>query len=316
MTEAAASDAPATVSVNYIFGRRFLDVIAEALPEEVVVLADDPRAASADVLAVFTRDPDSTRQSVTPAVRWIHALSTGIDGFPVDVVGDRFFTCSRGASAVAISEWVLAMMLAHAKQLPESWVHEPPPRWNSAQLDTLAGQTAGVIGLGAIGTEVVRRALAFDMTVVGHRRTAAPPPLEGVEMASSLDDLLARSDHIILTVPATAATRHLLDADAFALTKPTAHLVNIARGSLVDQDAMLAALDDGRLGAASLDVVEPEPLPEGHPLYTHPRVRLSPHISWSTPYGIASTLELFVENVRRYRAGEPLAGTVDLAAGY
>jgi phosphoglycerate dehydrogenase-like enzyme len=135
-------------------------------------------------------------------------------------------------------------------------------------------------------------------------------------MVTSLPELLGQADHVVVAAPATPATFHLLDADAFAAMKPNAHLVNIARGALVDQDALLAALDAGQLAAASLDVVDPEPLPAGHPLYEHPKVRVSAHISWSTPHGLARTLELFVENVRRYRSGESLEGVVDIAAGY
>ena len=116
--------------------------------------------------------------------------------------------------------------------------------------------------------------------------------------------------------PATAATRHLIDAAAFDALKPGAHLVNVARGALVDQDALLAALDSGRVATASLDVVDPEPLPEGHPLYAHPGVRLSPHISWSAPDTMDRTVALFAENLRRYRAGRPLQGVVDPIAGY
>lgn len=308
--------APATVAVNLMFGRRFVDVIAGALPDEVVVASAEPSAADAEILAVYTNDTASVRASVTPAVRWIHALSTGVDGFPFDIVGDRAFTCSRGAGAAPISEWAMAMILAHAKRLPESWVTEPPARWSVADLDTVAGRTLGLVGIGSIGTALARRALSFDMEVVAYRRRALAAPLDGIRVVTSLPELLAQADHVVVAAPATPATRHLLDAEAFAAMKPTAHLVNIARGSLIDQAALLAALDAGQLAAASLDVVDPEPLPAGHPLYVHPKVRVSPHISWSTPEGMARTLELFVENVHRYRSDEPLQGVVDLAAGY
>jgi phosphoglycerate dehydrogenase-like enzyme len=308
--------ARATVAVNLIFGRGFVDAIQHALPGEVVVASADPRAADAEILAVYTNDEASVRESITPAVRWIHALSTGVDGFPFDSVGDRAFTCSRGAGAVPIAEWAMAMILAHAKRLPASWVNEPPARWSVANLDSLAGSTLGLVGIGTIGTALARRALAFDMEVVAYRRHAGLPALDGVTVVSDLHDLLTRADHVVLAAPATAATHHVVDAAAFAAMKPGAHLVNIARGSLVDQGALLDALDAGQLAAASLDVVDPEPLPAGHPLYAHPKVRVSAHISWSTPEGMARTLELFVENVRHYRAGEALDGVVDVEAGY
>src|SRR5207344_198158 len=113
-------------------------------------------------------------------------------------------------------------------------------------------------------------------------------------------------DHLVLAVPATPNTQRLLDADAFARVKPGVHLVNTARGALVDQDALRVALDDGRVAMATLDTVDPEPLPAGHWLYSHPKVRLSAHVSWASPSGMARTLEIFVDNLTRYAAGEPV----------
>ncbi len=123
------------------------------------------------------------------------------------------------------------------------------------------------------------------MRVLAVRRTDAASPVDGVELVPSLDALLEASDHLVLAVPLTARTEHLLDADAFAKVKPGVHLVNIARGRLVDQDALRVALDDGRVAMATLDTVDPEPLPAGHWLYEHPKVRLSAHISWASHLG-------------------------------
>jgi len=120
----------------------------------------------------------------------------------------------------------------------------------------------------------------------------------------------------VLAAPATRETQHLMDAAAFGALKSGAHLVNIARGSLVDQTALRAALDDGRVARASLDTVEPEPLPEGHWLYTHPSVRLSPHVSWSAPGTMDKTVRLFAQNLARFRSGDALDGIVDPVAGY
>jgi phosphoglycerate dehydrogenase-like enzyme len=154
------------------------------------------------------------------------------------------------------------------------------------------------------------------MRVVALRRTPTAPPVGDVEVVASLGELMAQSDHVIVAAPATPQTHHLINASALAAAKPGGHLINVARGTLVDQDAVLAALDRGELAMASLDVVDPEPLPPGHPLYTHPRVRLSPHVSWSSPDTGPRTIEMFVDNHRRYRAGEPLHGVVDTSVGY
>src|SRR5205085_12041515 len=133
-------------------------------------------------------DVAGLERAMAPAVRWVHVLGAGVDGFPFHLVGDRALTCSRGASAAAIAEWVLAVILAFEKQLPQSWIREPPEHWNLAGLGGMRGKTLGLVGLGAIGAEVARRALAFEMRVVAVRRTSAPPAVPGVELAGSLPD--------------------------------------------------------------------------------------------------------------------------------
>ena len=298
-------------------GQGLLDGLRVALPELTVVEAGSPEAAAeADVLATLADGPEGMSRALTSRIRWIHVLGAGIDGFPLDSVGDRILTSSRGAAAPAIAEFVLAAMLAFEKQIPEIWIDEPPTRWNSASLGGLAGRTLGVVGLGAIGTEVAQRALAFDMKVLAIRRRASPAPLPSVTLASDLPSLLRVSDHVVVAAPATARTNRLFDDDALQHIKRGAHFVNVSRGSLVDQAALMRALDDGRIARASLDVVDPEPLPSGHPLFGHERVRLSAHVSWSSPTTIMRTFELFTENLARYRSGRPLVGVVDLEEGY
>ena len=272
--------------------------------------------ASGDVLLTIPRGYPNLAELLDRGVEWVHVTSTGIDGFPLELLGDRVMTCSRGASAIAISEWCLAMMLAFEKDLPGVWLREPPERWFTAELGALYGKTLGLIGLGGIGSAVARRALAFDMRVLAVRRTVAPSPLEGVEIAASLADLLARSDHIVVAAPATAATRHLLDADALAAAKPGAHIINIARGDLIDQDALRAALDTGHIARASLDTVEPEPLPEGHWLYGHPKVRVSAHVSWCMPDSWDLLMAPFADNLHRRLNALPLQGIVNPNEGY
>jgi phosphoglycerate dehydrogenase-like enzyme len=299
---------------------RFGEFVAEGLrgtlQDTRVVMADSPEAGQADVLVTLLDDVGALADGLGPGIRWVHILGAGADGFPFGSLGDRVLTCSRGAAAPAIAEFVLAAMLAFEKQLPQSWITEPVAAWNTASLGGLEGRSLGIVGLGAIGTEVARRALAFSMEVAGVRRRSSVSPTDGVALCPDLPTLLGRSDHLVVAAPATTATRHLLDEAAFAAVKPGVHLVNVARGSLVDQDALLGALDDGRVALASLDVVDPEPLPGGHPLYGHPSVRLSPHISWSSPNTVTRTMACFTDNLVRYREGRELAGIVDKEAGY
>ncbi|HEY3723465.1 MAG TPA: NAD(P)-dependent oxidoreductase [Acidimicrobiia bacterium] len=295
-------------------GGRIGDRIRAAVPEaDVVDLGpdSDPATTTGDVL-FGGWGPRSYEYDVP----WVQLSGTGVDKVPPELLRGRVVTCARGASAVPISEFVLGAMLAFEKRFPDVWLHEPPEHWNFARLGGLKDRTVGIVGFGGIGVAVARRALPFGMRVIAHRRTEAPSPLDGVEMSTSLDAMLAASDHVVLAVPLTARTEHLLDADAFAKVKPGVHLVNIARGRLVDQDALRVALDDDRVAMATLDTVDPEPLPAGHWLYEHPKVRLSAHISWASHLGMDSTVDLFVENLRRHVAGEPLQDVVDPAEGY
>lgn len=250
-------------------------------------------------------------------VEWMQLPGTGIDGWPRSALEGRTVTCARGASAIPIAEFVLASMLAFEKRVPDVWLSEPPAQWNVDRLGELSGKTLGLLGLGGIGIAVARRALAFDMRVRAlRRRASAGSPMDGVELATDLDDLLSSSDHLVLAAPATSATTHLIDGSALGRVKPGVHLVNIARGALVDQEALRGALDDGRVAMASLDTVDPEPLPAGHWLYTHPKVRLSAHVSWSSPKAFDRVVDGFVSNLHHYLAGEPLDGIIDLDEGY
>lgn len=277
---------------------------------------DVPADLQGDVLLTWAWGSPNVGELVERGVGWIHTIGTGVDRFPLDAIGDRILTCARGATAVPIAEWVLACLLAFEKDLPARWLRKPPEAWSRADLGTLSGRTLGLLGLGTIGIEVARRAQAFGMRIVALRRTSAPSPLPGVAMAATLQELLAESDHLVIAAAATAETRRLIDEAALAHARRGLHLVNVARGSLLDQDALRRALDDGRVALASLDVCEPEPLPEGHWLYEHPRVRLSAHVSWAAPGAIEDILDTFVHNLRRHLAAEPLEGVVDLERGY
>jgi phosphoglycerate dehydrogenase-like enzyme len=279
--------------------------------------ADIPFGLRGDVLLTYPWSCPNLRALLARGVRWVHAIGTGIDRFPLAELTYQHFTCSRGGSGVPIAEWALAVMLAFEKRLPEAWINAPPAGgWNRGERGTLYGKSLGLFGFGAIGTAVAQRALPFGMRVRACRRTATPADVAGVELVAGLSELVAESDHVVIAAPATPATRQVFNRSVFAAMRPGAHLVNVARGALVDQDALREALDDGRVATASLDAVDPEPLPPGHWMYTHPRVRLSPHVSWQMPGAIEVLIDPFIDNLRRYAAGEPLTGVVDREAGY
>lgn len=302
-------------------GRRITGQIAAAFPELDVRsigsgegLEDD---ATGEVLVTAHWFDQDFPTLFDRGVRWVHNFGTGVDQFPFALLhGDQVLTCSRGAGAGPISEWVITQMLAFEKKLPATWITEPPEHWNRADLGTLKGRHVGIIGYGGIGQAVAERTLPFGSEVRAHRRRPIPADEPGVEIVTDLLALADWCDHLVVTAPATPETHHLVGPAVLDVLGPGAHIVNIARGALIDQDALRAALDDGRVALASLDTVDPEPLPAGHWLYDHRRVHLSPHISWSSPERHDRILGIFLEELARWEAGEPLANVVDREVGY
>ncbi len=306
------------VRILNLAGRAVGERIGADFPESEVVRISrrqplDP-ALTGDVLVAGTGTSDLIAL-LAGRVSWVHIMGTGVDWLPPEAFDAKVLTCARGGSAVAISEFVLAAMLSFEKQLPELWNRPAPDVFNPVELGGLDRRRLGLIGIGGIGSAIATRALAFGMSVQAVRRHDGPAPVRGVQMAG-LNDVLGDSDHLVLAAPDTAETHHLIGPATVGLLKRGVHLVNIARGGLIDQDALRVALDDGRVARATLDVCEPEPLPEGHWLYTHPAVRLTGHISWSSPRGLEPQIRSFMENLGRFVRGQPLAGVVDPAERY
>lgn len=317
-----------TVVLNQTGEAADLLLASAALPVE---LAADPvappwtRAGEVDVLFTGPRNGWRDAPVEAPAgwpglLQWVHLASAGIDFFPPWLLDVPLVTCSRGVAAVPIAEYVLAAILTHEKHWSTLQV-DGAKRWRDTfqRVDrqpsgSLRGRALGIAGYGAIGREVARLGEAFGMQVTVLRRGGAP--VEGVHSVASIEQLLAASDHLVLALPITPETQHLVNAATLAHARPGLHLVNIARGALVDQQALLHALDEGHLSGATLDVTDPEPLPEGHRLYRHPRVRLTPHVSWAAQDAGEATARKFVANLSRFLAGQPLEDVVDRARGY
>lgn len=324
MTEPPITTA-ARILIAHQLGPEFETSVAPHLPASVELIGlapqtawDIPAGAQA-LLAVPPRGgnvvvPRDKPRGWPHDLRWIQAVSVGVDEFPAWIHDGPVVTCGRGLNSIPLAEFVIASLLAVEKKLPEIWL-DSLAAWKRPELGALHGKTLGLLGFGSIGLEVAKRARAFGLRILAHRRSDAPSPLPEVEL-TSFDTLLAQSDHLAVLLPLTSRTRHILNARAFDLLKPGAHIVNISRGGVIDHDALLAALDSGRVGFASLDVTEPEPLPAGHPLYAHPRTHISGHISYSglPPRGLL--VQLFLDNLRRFLAGEPLAERVLPEIGY
>ena len=258
------------------------------------------------------------RSLLTDSVEWVQLMPAGVEEwFEQGLVdADRVWTSSAGAYVVAVAEHVMALLLASAKRLAEC---ARADSWRRAELQgvPLAGSTVGIVGAGGIGREIIRRLEPFDVRVIASTRSGAEVPGAARSLASGdLDELLTGSDYVVLCAPLTPATRGLIGARELDLIGSRGVLVNVARGPMVDTDAVVAALRDGRLGGALLDVTEPEPLPTGHPLWSEPRALITPHVANTRAQLNAALVRRVEQNVARFRAGEPLLGVIDPAAGY
>jgi phosphoglycerate dehydrogenase-like enzyme len=257
-------------------------------------------------------------------LRWVHSSAAGVGSmlFPAMVASPVVMTNSRGMSAAAVAEHAITLMLAAVRRFPETVRAQDGRKWiqdELAGLPTLDGQTLGIVGLGAIGCRVARIAAAMGMKVVGTRRETDWPVPEGVAEAmapSELPRLLAISDVVVLSAPLTAETRGMIGAAELARMKRTAWLVNVARGKLIDEAALVEALRAGTIAGAALDVFAHEPLDRASPLWGMPNVLVTPHVAgFRADYWEAAT-DLFGDNLRRFLAGQPLVNLVDKRAGY
>lgn len=247
---------------------------------------------------------DESALAWAEGAQWVHLTGVGHDNVLPELLAGRVVTNSPGASAAAVAEFAFAAVLAFVKRLPEVWDAPATARWSDFRIGTLDRRLIGVVGYGHIGRAVITRAQAFGMTVLVHTRTPRRDA-EGVAFVSR-PELAACADHIVVAATANAETHHLVDRQLLERTKRGVHLVNVSRGSLVDQEALRPFLDSGHVALASLDTVEPEPLPAGHWLRHHPRVRLSPHLAAVSPDSAREAVDRFAANFRRYLAGDEL----------
>jgi phosphoglycerate dehydrogenase-like enzyme len=303
------------------------------VPQPVIALhpRHDPHFAAAveagggrvgaleDAHALVVWQPDGAAKPDLPAVpdgiRWISLPAAGVEHWLDQMTDGPVYTSAAGAFALPVAEHALALMLAGARSLAacaraERWDDTIPAR-------SLEGTTIAIVGAGGIGRRLIELLAPFRVRVLAVTRHGRA--VEGAAVtvpADRLDEVLPEADHVVLAAPGTPGTRHLFDAARLARMKPGAWLVNVGRGSLVDTDALVAALETGPLGGAGLDVTDPEPLPEGHPLWRHERVLITSHVA-STVEGERRHYAVRVrENVARFAAGEPLLGVVDRDAGY
>lgn len=244
-------------------------------------------------------------------IRWIHTLAAGVELLPFDLLrrSTIIVTNSRGLYADALGEFAIAAMLWFAKDLRRLVRNQDARRWEPYTVESLTGKTAGIIGYGGIGRAIGTRATALGMRVIGvGRRQAFGEP--------TVDDAMAQSDYVVLSAPLTPRTLRFISRQRIALMKPSAILINVGRGRTVDEEALVEALQNGRIRGAALDVFDREPLAPEHPLWQLDNVLISPHTADRTSDSHLRAMQFFIENLRRFRAGEALDNVVDTLEQY
>jgi len=300
-----------------------IEAVAEGISAEATRTAEEAmaRAAEAEVIQAG-RWSDELWQSA-PGLKWVQSGGAGVERFmtPEFIASPIILTNAQGVYAIPIADHVMAFILHFSRrfndlvrrQIAGEW--EP---WERRSSEELCEKTLGIVGLGGIGSEVAKRAKAFGMRVIATRRRPESPWQQADEVrgADELAWLLRESDFVALCSALTDETRHLIGEQELKVMKPTAFLVNIGRGRLIDEQALIAALRGGEIAGAGLDVFEREPLPAESPLWEVPNVMITPHDAGSSPRSHERFMAVFLENLRRYVAGEPLLNVVDKRAGY
>lgn len=253
-----------------------------------------------------------------PSIRWIQMPSAGVERLYSQIKGySGVVTNAAGIYAEPIAEWGITMMLMHAKQLGALMENFRKRQWTAGDSDELGGKTVGIIGAGGIGSAVARKAKGMGMHTVGLRASGrASDDYDEMFGPNGLKEVLSRSHYVIICTPLTTSTEGMFGETELRAMRQDGVLLNIARGRIVQTDALMKALSERWLAAAYLDVTDPEPLPEDHPLWTLPNVFITPHMSGRSPNSERRVMDLFCENLRRWIASEPLLNVVDLERGY
>lgn len=300
--------------------------VQKAMPHADLVIAESPEDRLRHIrdaqVTIGGRLSDE-EIAVANELQWHHVPWVGVEGLltPSLIQREIVVTNGRGVNSANIAEHVIAMMLAFARQIPR-FVRDQEKHWwrhwdQQPSYFELGGQTVLCIGTGRIGQDVANRLTAFGCNVVGASRSGHQ--IAGFSQCVTLDqlsDVLPLADHVISSLPMTPDTAGIFSKVLIDQMKPGAHFFNVGRGGTVDQDALIDALRRGHIAGAGLDVVDPEPLPEDHPLWDTPNLLITSHTSGNSPQAAQRMADLTVEQLRRYEAGEELLNIVDKSAGY
>jgi len=306
------------------------DMLRAALPDDrILAVQGEELGPAAEADAAFGGFSAERLRAVlagSPKLRWVHTFSAGVDRHVPELAHYErvVLTNNSGAYNVPIAEHVIAMIFAAAKRVPEHLAAQQRHEWQREMPHAEVREaTLVILGMGSIGSELARLAHGVGMRVIGVRRDASRrDPRDGadaVDRIVSTDrfaEVVPEADYLAVTAALTPQTRGMVSAEIIRALKPTAWVINIARGPIVDESALAAAVKEKRIGGAALDVFDTEPLPAGSPLWSLDNAILTPHVSNSSPKVRERSLALVTENVRRFKAGEQLLNVVDRAAGY
>ncbi len=301
----------------------------DSLPGDVdVVCGTAPatfraRAAEAEVVLNWsaTRELLESVWGMAPRLKWIHSRAAGLDDvlFPALIESPVIVTNGRGVFSRSLAEFVIAAVLFFAKDLRRMLASQQARRWDPFDVEEVRGKVMGVVGYGDIGTACAAQARALGMLVEAIRRqpdAGADPFARRIVPPERRAEVLSESDYVVIAAPLTEQTRGLIGAAELRVMKSSAVLINVGRGPVVDEKALIRALEEGWIRGAALDVFEREPLPADHPFYGLPNVLLSPHCADHTPGWLDRAMDLFLDNFARFLRGEPLRNVVDKKRGY
>ncbi|MXV60749.1 NAD(P)-binding domain-containing protein [Natronorubrum sp. JWXQ-INN-674] len=298
-------DAPLIEAIR----RRRSDIDLEHVTDE-----DRLTEAVADAEVVVTSRLPEDLLSAADDLRWVQALSAGTDSYDRDALAARdiALTSVSGVHAKPIGQQVLGYLLHFERRFDRAVAQQRRREWERHSGGELGDRTIGIVGVGAIGSQVADYCSTFDARVIGTKRDPSdvPESVDAIYGSDDLESVLEESDYLVLACPLTEATRGLIDADALATLSDDAVVVNIARGEVVDQSALVDALEADALSGAALDVFEEEPLPEASPLWNRDDVIVTPHMAGSTPHYWERCADIFVENYDRFRSGDELENRV------
>jgi phosphoglycerate dehydrogenase-like enzyme len=303
----------------------------QALPEETAIAVGDNAQAferladDATVLFSWSIASPLLREvfRMCPKLQWVHSRSAGLDGvlFPELIQSPVPVTNGSGVFSPSLGEFALGAILYFAKDFRRMIRNQEAGRWEQFDITEIAGQTVGIVGYGDIGRAVASRLKPMGMRVLAVKRHGPPlyhvdPLVERIYAPDKLHEMLPQCDYVVCAAPLTPETKGVIGKAAFALMKPEAVVINVGRGPVIDEAAMVEALKSGRIKGAGLDVFDKEPLPDGHPLYSLPNVLLSPHCADHTPDWLERAMQFFLDQFEAFRNGQPLKNVVDKKLGY